>query len=66
MWPQWLAETLDRASLESRLDRGARTQRVLDREPPVESAIDEPLDAADWDEATGFSIHAGYGAERVD
>ncbi len=61
MWPRWLAETLERSSHDPRLDRGAKSRLVPDREPVVEA-----LDPVDWDEATGLSIHDGYEPERVD
>ena len=57
MWPKWLAETLDRSALEARPHHiVAKPQRVGE----VDDCIDHAVDVVDWDDVTGFEIHAGF------
>lgn len=68
MWPKWLADTLDRSAPDMRSKGGARPpSQNVNGSPDVidpREAIDPG--AIDWDEASGFDLHAGYGAERTD
>jgi hypothetical protein len=66
MWSKWLADTLGRASVDSRTSApGARRQRVLDVETPADGALVSDGSAGghadDWELVTGLPLHEGYG-----
>ena len=62
MWPKWLADTLDRASVDSRPHAAdAKRQRVLDIDAPSADDAVAGARADDWEFVTGLRLHEGYG-----
>lgn len=66
MWPKWLAETLDRSSIDPRPRAEAKRQHVPDADAFRAGGVRADggttgARATDWELATGFRIHLGYG-----
>ena len=67
MWPKWLAETLDRSSIDAKPHAaGTEPQHVLEESLLAVETRDHlsDHDGEDWDLLTDLDLLEGYGPER--